>query len=105
MSESEKDAIIGKAVRENAEAKSKLALLVKEAENVGFTFERLSKALREDSPAKAANHIETLLSLLEKEKVDWSKLTSDSLKALASTLKKAISDVERTQRERQQLGI
>jgi hypothetical protein len=106
MSESDKDIIIGKAVREHAEGEKNLALLVGEAKKIAFTFKRLSEAFDETPPWKIVNHGEVLLSLFEKqEKMDWSKLTPESLKSLVSGLKIAIAEEKRTREERRKLGI
>jgi hypothetical protein len=58
MSESDKDAIIGKAVREHAEAEKNLEFLAKEAKHIASRLKRLSEAFGEESSGKLVDHAE-----------------------------------------------
>jgi hypothetical protein len=105
MTEREQDAIIGKAVREYAQAERHLSLLLRRANTLGFSFGRVSAALKSARPEEVAAGLGSVVESLEKEGSDLTGIALDSLKDSIVELKEAVAQRDAALEAKRALGV
>ncbi|HVA02027.1 MAG TPA: hypothetical protein VMV34_10260 [Terriglobia bacterium] len=105
MTEREQDAIIGKAGREYVETERHLSLLLRKANTLGFSFGRVSAALKSARPEEVAAGLESVVGSLEREGSDLTGIALDSLKDSIVELKEAVAQRDRALEEKKALGV
>jgi hypothetical protein len=105
MTEQERDAIIGRAVREYAMAEREVYALQRKSERMGFCLGRLSLALKSKSAEGVVEGLRFVLRELETEGNDLTEMAPASLKAFATELNEAIKVRDERLENRRKVGV
>jgi hypothetical protein len=105
MTDIQKDALIGKAMREYAEARKNVALLTDSAKSASFIFRSLADAFDRQSPLEIVKHGENILFHLDHQKFDWEEISKHSLESLVSDLKLAIVEEKKLDDKRRDFQV
>ncbi len=85
------------------EAADRLRTLMAKAKDLSFTLRRISDSLSEPTPERTVNHIQTTLTLLRSEGIDWKNITDTYLNSLWQQIMQADSDLATAKKEKSEL--